>query len=135
MKPTNTGLEVDPTPTKRLEEKITTLFITWLNLDKTAVTDKGIQALQAMPQFSFVTIQLTNASFQGGIIRGAFFPRIASDRVTITLNMPNGTNEKVTDSIISFIENKSIEVISASLKGKDLTLPYNKAFYKWALGR
>jgi len=53
---------------------------------------------------------LTNASFQGGIIRGAFFPRVASDRIAVDLNMPNGTNEKVTDSIISFIETKAIEV-------------------------
>ena len=53
---------------------------------------------------------LTNASFQGGIIRGAFFPRVASDRVDISLNMPNGTNEKVTDSVISFIETKAKEV-------------------------
>lgn len=62
--------------------------------------------------FSFFVVFfiLTNASFQGGIIRGAFFPRIASDRIDITLNMPNGTNEKVTDSIISFIEAKAIEV-------------------------
>ncbi len=51
---------------------------------------------------------LTRASFLGGIIRGAFFPRIASDTVKITLNMPNGTNEKITDSIISFIEAKAI---------------------------
>ncbi|AXG68857.1 multidrug resistance protein MdtB [Kordia sp. SMS9] len=57
--------------------------------------------------FFIVFLILTQASFQGGIIRGAFFPRIASDRVTITLNMPNGTNEKVTDSIISFIEEKA----------------------------
>ncbi len=60
--------------------------------------------------FFIVFVILTMASFQGGIIRGAFFPQIASDRVAITLNMPNGTNEKVTDSIISFIENKAIEV-------------------------
>jgi multidrug efflux pump subunit AcrB len=53
---------------------------------------------------------LTFGSFGGGIIRGAFFPQIASDQVTITLNMPNGTNEKVTDSIITFIENTAIEV-------------------------
>ena len=53
---------------------------------------------------------ITVGSFQGGIIRGAFFPQIASDQVTITLNMPNGTNEKVTDSIITFIEDKAIEV-------------------------
>lgn len=53
---------------------------------------------------------LTFGSFQGGIIRSAFFPQIASDRVSITLNMPNGTNEKVTDSIISLIEDKAQEV-------------------------
>ncbi len=57
-----------------------------------------------------VFIILTQASFSGGIIRGAFFPLIASDTVQISLNMPNGTNEKVTDSIISFIELKSKEV-------------------------
>ncbi|WP_299129844.1 efflux RND transporter permease subunit [uncultured Winogradskyella sp.] len=60
--------------------------------------------------FFIVFFMLTNASFQGGIIRGAFFPRIASDRIDVSLNMPNGTNEKVTDSIISFIEAKAIEV-------------------------
>ena len=53
---------------------------------------------------------LTLSSYQGGIIRSAFFPRIASDRVAINLNMPNGTNERVTDSIISFIELKAQEV-------------------------
>jgi multidrug efflux pump subunit AcrB len=55
-------------------------------------------------------VVITIGSFEGGIIRGAFFPQIASDQITINLNMPNGTNEKVTDSIISFIENKAIEV-------------------------
>ncbi|BAO76346.1 efflux RND transporter permease subunit [Winogradskyella sp. PG-2] len=60
--------------------------------------------------FFVVFFMLTNASFQGGIIRGAFFPRIASDRINVSLEMPNGTNEKVTDSIISFIEVKAIEV-------------------------
>ncbi|MGC6431686.1 MAG: efflux RND transporter permease subunit [Jejuia sp.] len=56
-----------------------------------------------------VAIILTFSSYKGSIIRQAFFPRIASDRVDITLNMPNGTNEKLTDSIISFIEEKAIE--------------------------
>ena len=60
--------------------------------------------------FFIVFFMLTNASFQGGIIRGAFFPRIASDRIDVSLNMPNGTNENVTDSLISFIEAKAIEV-------------------------
>lgn len=69
-----------------------------------------------------VFVILTIASFQGGIIRGTFFPQVASDRIAITLNMPNGTNEKVTDSIISFIENKAIEVtneISEEYFGKN----------------
>jgi multidrug efflux pump subunit AcrB len=60
-----------------------------------------------MFSFFIVFFILTKSSFEAGIIRGAFFPRIASDRVTITLNMPNGTNAKVTDSIISFIEEKA----------------------------
>jgi len=72
--------------------------------------------------FFIVFLILTKASFEGGIIRGAFFPRIASDNVRITLNMPNGTNEKVTDSIISFIEQKALEatqVINDQYIGKD----------------
>jgi multidrug efflux pump subunit AcrB len=53
---------------------------------------------------------LTIGSFGGGIIRSAFFPQIASDRVAVSLNMPQGTNEHTTDSIISFIEAKAKEV-------------------------
>lgn len=53
---------------------------------------------------------LTIASIKGDILRVAFFPRIASDQVAVTLNMPNGTNQNVTDSIISLIEEKSIVV-------------------------
>lgn len=40
----------------------------------------------------------------GGIVGTSFFPRIASDRVSINLKMPQGTNEHLTDSIISSIE-------------------------------
>ena len=46
------------------------------------------------------------AAIGGGIVRTAFFPSIASDRIQITLNMPQGTNEQITDSIISSIEEK-----------------------------
>ncbi|MCJ7466937.1 MAG: efflux RND transporter permease subunit [Maribacter sp.] len=52
-------------------------------------------------------IVLTLGSIGGGIIRTAFFPQVASDRIQVDLLMPNGTNEKVTDSIISLIEEKS----------------------------
>ncbi len=43
---------------------------------------------------------------RGGIVRTSFFPFISSDRVQITLKMPQGTNENITDSIISIIEEK-----------------------------
>lgn len=61
---------------------------------------------------------LTLGSIGGGIVRTSFFPQIASDRVQVTLRMPNGTNEKITDSIISFIEEK------AWLVNEELTAEY-----------
>ncbi len=53
---------------------------------------------------------ITLGAFQGGIIRGTFFPSIASDRISINLKMPQGTNEVITDSIISLIETAAWEV-------------------------
>ena len=55
----------------------------------------------------FVALLLISVSaLKGGVIKSSFFPRIASDQVKIALNMPQGTNEKITDSLISFIEEK-----------------------------
>ncbi len=53
---------------------------------------------------------ITIGAFSGGIIKGTFFPTMASDRVVVTLTMPQGTNEKITDSIISDIETKTRKV-------------------------
>ena len=50
---------------------------------------------------------LTLGAIGGGIIKFTFFPQIASDRVVVTLKMPQGTNEKITDSIISHIEEQA----------------------------
>ena len=71
--------------------------------------------------FSFFAgaLILTFGSVGGGIIRTAFFPRIASDRVSIELQMPNGTNEKITDSIISMIEEKA-HIVNQELTEKYL---------------
>lgn len=63
---------------------------------------------------------LTFGSVGGGIIGVTLFPSIASDTVSIELNMPNGTNVKLTDSIISMIEEKSFIV------NKELTEKYLK---------
>ncbi len=54
-----------------------------------------------------VLLIFTIGSIGGGIVRTSFFPRIASDVVSVDLGMPNGTNEKMTDSIISMIEEKA----------------------------
>ncbi len=50
---------------------------------------------------------LTIGAFQGGIIKSAFFPNLDSDSVSVNLLMPEGTNPKITDSIISMIEDAS----------------------------
>ena len=74
-----------------------------------------------------VALVLTFGSFGGGIIRGSFFPRIASDRVAVELQMPNGTNERVTDSIISLIEEKS-RIVNEELSEKYLKGTGKKIF-------
>ena len=79
--------------------------------------------------FFILALALTFGSMGGGIIKTSFFPRVASDRVTISLQMPNGTNEKVTDSIISLIQDKAIivnqELTAEYLKGEGKELYVN----------
>ncbi|WP_179343932.1 efflux RND transporter permease subunit [Winogradskyella ursingii] len=53
---------------------------------------------------------LTIGANMGGIIRTSFFPSIASDRVSIDLLMPEGTNPKITDSIITLVEDAAWRV-------------------------
>ncbi len=53
---------------------------------------------------------ITIGAISGGLIRITFFPSIASDAVRITLNMPQGTNEQITDSVISIIEDAAWKV-------------------------
>ena len=65
-------------------------------------------------------LYLTISSVFGGIIGVTFFPMIDSDAVTVDLKMPMGTNVKVTDSIISVIENHAIEI------GKEFEEKYMK---------
>ncbi|KAA1246231.1 efflux RND transporter permease subunit [Aquimarina sp. RZ0] len=70
-----------------------------------------------------VFLVLTIGSIGGGIVRTSIFPRIASDRLSINLEMPNGTNEKTTDSIISLIEENAWlvndELSEKYLKGEE----------------
>ena len=46
----------------------------------------------------------------GGLVKTSFFPSVASDAITIDLKMPQGTNERITDSIISNIEDTAWKI-------------------------
>ena len=52
------------------------------------------------------SLLISVSALKGGVIKSSFFPRVASDRIQISLNMPQGTNENITDSLISSIEEK-----------------------------
>ncbi len=53
---------------------------------------------------------ITIGAMKGGVIRFSFFPPIASDSINISLKMPQGTNENITDSLITHIEKTVWEV-------------------------
>lgn len=69
---------------------------------------------------------LTFGAIGGGVIGVTIFPRIASDRISVELDMPNGTNVTVTDSIMSMIEQKAYlvneEFTKNYLEGTDKVL-------------
>lgn len=52
----------------------------------------------------FALLILSIGGIQSRIVRTSFFPSMASDRIDINLAMPQGTNERITDSIITSIE-------------------------------
>ncbi|MEM6719554.1 MAG: efflux RND transporter permease subunit [Bacteroidota bacterium] len=51
-----------------------------------------------------VLLMITLGAIAGGIIQFTFFPPVASEAVSIELTMPEGTNEKITDSLAQKIE-------------------------------
>jgi len=57
-----------------------------------------------------VVFMLTLAAFNGGIIKGTFFPFIERDNIRITLKMPAGTNESITDEWLDKIQTAAWEV-------------------------
>ena len=57
-----------------------------------------------------VMLLLTIAAFNGGIIKGTFFPFIERDNIRIVLKMPAGTNESITDLWIDKIQEAAWEV-------------------------
>jgi len=59
--------------------------------------------------FSIMILIITGGAIGGGIIKTTFFPVISSDQVKINLNMPQGINPEVTDSLLKVIEKAAWE--------------------------
>ncbi|MCC1484016.1 efflux RND transporter permease subunit [Winogradskyella immobilis] len=78
--------------------------------------------------FFLAALILTFGSTGAGIIGVTLFPTTASDRVDVELDMPNGTNVKTTDSIISLIEEKAY-IVNQELSEKYLK-GTNKVLFK-----
>ncbi|WP_224491570.1 efflux RND transporter permease subunit [Robertkochia flava] len=57
-----------------------------------------------------MALVLTFGSIGGGIIGTTLFPSIASDQVSVNLLMPEGTSPRVTDSIITMVEENAWKV-------------------------
>jgi multidrug efflux pump subunit AcrB len=104
----------------RIINKLGDNFMKWMRDKLYSPTLKFVLQYKLL-SFGIFTmlLVLTFGSIGGGIIRTSFFPRVASDRVVVELLMPNGTNEKVTDSIISFIEDKA-EIVNQEMTEKYL---------------
>lgn len=76
-------------------------------------TPSLIWALKYKPIAFSILISLfmiTIGAMKGGVIKGTFFPAIASDQVTVKLTMPQGVNPNETDSLISVVEAAAWEV-------------------------
>lgn len=93
-------------------------FMNWMRDDFYAPTLKFALKYKILVFSLFaVFLILTLGAMGGGVIKNALFPRVASDTVSITLEMPQGTNVAITDSIISLIEEKA-EIVNKELSEK-----------------
>ena len=66
---------------------------------------------------------LSIGALGGGIVKTSFFPSIASDRISINLKMLQGTNEMITDSIISEIEEVTWQINEEFTKKQTGNIP------------
>lgn len=52
---------------------------------------------------------ITIGAIKGGLIKVTFFPFIEQDNVQVTLSMPAGTNEEITQKWLDYIEEKALQ--------------------------
>ena len=82
----------------------------WLR-DKTYMPFLRFSLKWKLPMVGFMiaALVITGGAIGGGIIKTTFFPVISSDQVNINLNMPQGINPDVTDSLLTIIEKAAWE--------------------------
>ncbi|MDP6908099.1 MAG: efflux RND transporter permease subunit, partial [Flavobacteriales bacterium] len=85
-------------------------FLFWLR-DKTYLPALRFALKFKLPVLGLMIalLLITGGSIGGGIIKSTFFPVISSDKVDVILNMPQGINPKVTDSLLTIIEKAAWE--------------------------
>jgi len=66
---------------------------------------------------------LSLGALNGGIVKTSFFPSVASDQISVNLKMLQGTNEMITDSIISYIEKSAWQINDEYTKKQSGNLP------------
>ncbi|NVK03336.1 MAG: efflux RND transporter permease subunit [Flavobacteriia bacterium] len=65
---------------------------------------------------------ITIGAIQGGFIKVTFFPFIEQDNVEVSLSMPAGTNEEITQRWLDYIEEKALEAneeLTANNEGEE----------------
>lgn len=60
--------------------------------------------------FIFGTLMVTGGAFMGGVIKGTFFPDVEFDSISVTLRMPAGTRENITEEWLNHVEKAVWEV-------------------------
>lgn len=100
-------------------ERRTTSFMAWMKDRVYAPILRFMLKYPAMGVAIPVALFLiTMGALSGGFIKTTFFPNIERNDLTVNLELPAGTQESITDSILSHIEDVAWQVNDSISKGK-----------------
>lgn len=92
-------------------EKTTTGWLNWLKYHVYAPVLRGAIKYPLLALTLPLALLLLGVGLiQGGFVKTTFFPFIDSNNVAITLKMPSGTRDEVTDKWLRYIEEKAMEL-------------------------
>lgn len=92
-------------------EKKTTSWLNWVKFKVYAPVLRGAIRYPLLALFlPLALLFLGVGMIQGGFVKTTFFPFVDSNDVSITIKMPSGTRDEVTDKWMRYIEEKAIEL-------------------------